>query len=131
MNQLCSFALAVLVASACRGPSSRVPCRDAAEPVGVSDKVAVPAQGSRKSAEAVDALRKLVAADRLAVEAGELRLAQLKSLAKAGRVSDPEMLAAELEVLKLRQKLQTRERDLEDAQQDAAAGDRPQAGARG
>ena len=120
-----------LVAPGCRGPSSQPPCRHAPEPLGAPESASAPAQGARASAEAIDVLRRLLAADRMAVEVGEHQLAQLKNLAKAGRVSDPEMLAAELELLRLRQKLHIRERELEDAQHGMATDDRPQAGDRG
>lgn len=124
---LCFVLFLGWAASACCGPRQ-------SQDVPQSGHVAAasaPAQHSRASADSIDALRKFVAADRKALELGELQLSQLLSLAKAGRVSDPELRAAELEVLKLRQKLAASERELEDAQHGAAADDRPQAGDRG
>jgi hypothetical protein len=127
---LCFVLLLGWVASSCCGPTRQPQDRHTPQSVGLPIAPAS-AQPSPTSADSIDALRKSVAADRKAVELGELQLTQLRSLAKAGRVSDPEMLAAELEVLKLRQKLQISERELEDAQHGAAADERPQAGARG
>jgi len=65
----------------------------------------------------------------MAVELSEGQLAHVRDLAKAGRRGEVDVISAELELLKLRQQLLLREKDLADAQLAAAAGE-PQAARR-
>jgi hypothetical protein len=126
MNQILPVAvLAVLTAvvPACRAPDEPPRTHDAAPTVD-APRSAVVVERARSSAAANDALRRRVEADRLALEVAEAHLAQRRSLAAAGRVTDTDLLADELAVLKLRDRLQRSERALEDARRGAAAGDR-------
>ena len=74
----------------------------------------------REAARVVAHLDALTASDRQAVRDGEHRVAQVRSLHAAGRVSAPDLQAAERELLELRHKLLRHELELADAQRAAA-----------
>jgi len=114
-----------LTASSCAAPGQPAPT----PPVVVPDGAPTPSPASREAARAVDLLTKLLVIDRMAVELSEGQLAHVRDLAKAGRRGEVDVISAELELLKLRQQLLLREKDLADAQLAAAAGE-PQAARR-
>jgi hypothetical protein len=115
-----AFLLALTVSS-CAGTAQPVP-------PGPAVPVATPTLtlASREAARTVELLTKLLVIDRRAVELSEQRLAHARDLANAGRLGEPDVISAELELLKLKQQLLVREQELADAQQSAGAGDRPQ-----
>ena len=112
-----------LAAMACRGPSSHEPHDPTPATVGTGPHPAASPQDPRPSATEIAGLRQLVVADQQAVERAAQHVAGLRELAKAGRSSSPEVLAAELELLRQRQTLRLREWQLVDAQHGAARPD--------
>jgi hypothetical protein len=111
--------------SSCAGPAQPAPT-----PPVMPVAAQTPTYASREAARAVELLTKLLVIDRKAVELSEQRFANVRDLAKAGRLGESDVISAELELLKLRQQLLVREQELSDAQQAHAAAER-RSGARG
>lgn len=110
---------AVLAIAACQGPNADpapAPSATAGAPPAAVREPATELQ-RREAARAVASLEARLAVDRLAVQEGEQRLASLRSLHAAGRVTDMELNSAETEVLGLRRDLLRRERELAAARQ--------------
>lgn len=129
---LAGLLLLHLAAPACRGPAAQTagqaPDDRQPAPASVGARAAAPvreAQAPASLASDIAGLRRLVAVDQQAVELAEQQLARLQELAKAGRVEDVELLAAELELLQRRRALRLREWQLADAERGTAAAGEP------
>lgn len=103
--------------SACHSPQAR-----SAPDVPAPDSVQGIAANTRAAARQVEVLRQLLALDRKSLDLAELRVAELRVLAQAGRVGNADVLAGELELLERKRALLLRELELEQAQ-DAATAD--------
>lgn len=113
-------ALAILVAPACR--STAEPTASTGLPVPATAQPApTAAPEAREAARSVELLSRLIEVDRQAVEIAERHLVGLRELARAGRASDADVKAAELEVLQLRSRLQGHEREQAEAERSLAA----------
>lgn len=76
---------------------------------------------SRDAARHVELLHKLLRIDREAVELAEQRLAQLRSLAAAGRRPSTEVTSAEQDLLQAQRQLLEHEQELATAEQQVAS----------
>lgn len=107
---------ACLTTTACHSPQAR-PEADVPA-LGTEQGDAANAQASARQ---VEVLRQLLALDRKSLDLAELRVAELRVLAQAGRVGNADVLAGELELLERKRALLLRELELEQAQDCATA----------
>lgn len=117
MRRITLLGLVAVVSAAgpaCRGPQATpppAPATAAAAPARPDERAAA----HRASPAIEEALRLAVAAESQAVDLETRRLATTRQLFAAGRVGATELQTAELELLRLQQRLRLRERELQEA----------------